>query len=274
MDNPAPPSAARLRIREHFESRYLSTARNLRVYLPPDYRQGRRRYPVLYFQDGQNLFDAGTAYLGQHWSLHAALDHLVSRGKIAPLILVGIDNAGPRRIDEYTPTRSAAHGHGGMLRRYCQMLLREVKPWVDAHYRTLPDAEHTGIGGSSLGGLAALYAGLRFPRAFGRVAAMSPSVWWDQRVILRYGERFRSTLHPRIWLDTGGREGDHPEQAIADTRTLRAVLVNKGWREGIDLRYVEDPEATHTERAWAQRAAPMLQFLFPSRLMNQRNHIW
>ncbi len=267
-------SPERLQIHDAFRSRYLPSSRCLRVYLPEDYRHSRRRYPVLYFQDGQNLFDPSTAYLGQNWNLHHTLDSLVRHGAVSPLILVGIDNAGVARIDEYTPSRSPAHGHGGKARRYCQMLIKEVKPWVDAHFRTLPDADHTGLGGSSLGGLLTLYAGLRFPRIFGRLAAMSPSVWWDCRSILGYGERFRDSHRPRIWLDTGGNEGDNPQQVIADTRTLRAVLVNKGWRDGIDLRYVEDAEATHHESAWGRRAAPMLHYLFPAHQQDAPLSIW
>lgn len=270
----APPDPQRFSVHADFRSRYLPAARALRVYLPEDYRGSRRRYPVLYFQDGQNLFDPSTAYLGQNWHLHQTVDELVRHGDAQPLILVGIDNAGVARMDEYTPTRSPAHGHGGKARRYCQMLLREIKPWVDGHYRTLPDAENTGLGGASLGGLLTLYAGLRFPRVFGRLAAMSPSVWWDRRVILEYGQRFRAHTRPHIWLDTGGQEGDTPDQVIADTRTLRAVLVNKGWREGVDLRYVEDPEAGHHESAWAVRAAPMLHFLFPGRRQTPPLSIW
>lgn len=273
-DLSSPPDPTRLHLHESFASRFLPGQRTLRVYLPEDYRTGRRRYPVLYFQDGQNLFDPSTAFLGQNWHLHLTLDELVRHGDVQPLILVGIDNAGIARMEEYTPTRSAAHGHGGKARRYCQMLLREIKPFVDIHYRTLPDSEHTGLGGSSLGGLVALYAGLRFPRIFGRLAVMSPSVWWDGRVILRYGQNFRGPVRPRIWLDTGGREGDNPQQVIADTRTLRAVLVNKGWRDGTDLRYVEDPEAPHHERVWAQRAGPMLHFLFPGPRVAPPVTIW
>lgn len=258
----SPPDPRRLRLHTDFTSRYLPGSRTLRVYLPEEYGAGRR-YPVLYLQDGQNLFDPSNAFLGQHWHLHLTLDELVRHRHVEPLILVGIDNAGVQRIEEYTPTRSAAHGHGGKARRYCQMLVREIKPLVDSHYRTLPDSGHTGLGGSSLGGLLTLYAGLRFPRVFGRLGVMSPSVWWDSRVILRYGQEFRGAIRPRIWLDTGGREGEAPQQVIADARTLRAVLVNKGWRDGEDLRYVEDPEAPHHESAWAKRAGPMLHFLFP-----------
>lgn len=268
------PHPERLQIHDSFRSRYLPARRCLRVYLPEGYRHSRRRYPVLYFQDGQNLFDPSTAYLGQCWYLHAALDGLVERGKAQPLILVGIDNAGEHRIDEYTPTRDRNSGRGGQAARYGRMLVREIKPFLDERYRTLPDAHHTGIGGSSLGGLVSLFLALRYPRVFDKAAVMSPSVWWDNRVILRFGERFRAHHRPQIWLDVGDHEGSNPQQVIADARVLRSVLVHKGWEEGKDLKYVEAMHAGHNEQAWAQRAPSMLRYLFPALRVREETHIW
>ena len=103
---------------------------------------------------------------------------------------------------------------------------------------------------------------------------MSPSVWWDNRVILEYGQRYRYSYHPRIWLDVGHQEGGHPEQVIADARTLRAVLVNKGWREGVDVQFHEDERGRHDERSWARRASRMLRFLFPAHRVNEATEIW
>lgn len=269
-----PPHPDRLQIHEAFPSRHLPARRSLRVYLPEGYRHARRRYPVLYFQDGQNLFDPATAFLGQCWYLHRALDDLVARGKAQPLILVGIDNAGEARIDEYTPTRVRASGHGGRAARYGRMLVQEIKPFIDDRYRTLPDADHTGIGGSSLGALVSLFLAFRYPRVFDKVAAMSPSVWWDNRVILEFGQRFRAHHRPRIWLDVGDQEGSTPQQVIADTRVLRSVLVHKGWEEGRDLKYVEAMHAGHNEQAWAHRAPAMLRYLFPAHRLREETHIW
>lgn len=270
--SPLPPE--RYHVHEGFASRYLPVARALRVYLPANYRQSRRRYPVFYLQDGQNLFDPATAFLGQCWHLHATLDALVERGRVEPLILVGIDNAREARLEEYTPTRDPALGHGGRAARYGRMLLREIKPFIDGHYRTLPDAHHTGIGGSSLGGLISLYLALRYPRVFDQAAVMSPSVWWNDRAILKFGTRFRAQHRPRIWLDVGDQEGGNPQQVIADTRVLRSVLVRKGWEDGKDLKYVEALHAGHNEHAWAHRAPAMLRYLFPAHRVNDETQIW
>lgn len=269
-----PLDLERFYVRKDFLSQYLSAPRSLRVYLPPAYRNTRRRFPVLYFQDGQNLFQPETAFLGRCWNLHVALDSLATQKLMEPVIAVGIDNAGEERIDEYTPTRDATMGYGGKAVRYGRMLVREIKPWIDSNYRTLPQADFTGVGGSSLGGLVSLYLALRYPRIFGKAAVMSPSVWWNSRAILDYGQKYRGVIRPRIWLDVGDQEGSRPEQAIADARVLRTVLVHKGWQEGRELKYVEAMNAGHDEAAWAHRAPRMLQFLFPTAQVRSETGIW
>ena len=167
-----------------------------------------------------------------------------------------------RRISEYTPTRDAQNRKGGKGDRYAQMLARELKPFIDAEYRTRRGALDTGVGGSSLGGLAAIEAGLLYPRVFGKVAVMSPSVWWDQRSILGMVRRFSGGTRPRIWLDTGTEEGDAPQQVVEDARLLRDVLVERGWREGEDLVYREFIGAGHNESAWGARFGDVLRWLW------------
>ena len=147
-------------VHEEFRSDVLGGTRRVWVYLPPGYRrEPERRYPVLYLQDGQNVFDGATAFIaGREWEVDEAAQRLIDEGRVEPLIVVAIDNAGARRLLEYTPTRDARVGGG--IGTYARMLLGELKPWVDARYRTRPERETTGIGGSSLGGLAALSIGL------------------------------------------------------------------------------------------------------------------
>jgi predicted alpha/beta superfamily hydrolase len=176
------------------------------VYLPPGYdERGDRRYPVLYMQDGQNLFDAHRAYIpGQHWRLQEAADAAIGERTATPLIIVGVDHAGPARIDEFTPMRDPRYKGGGRADEYGQLLMDKLKPLIDARFRTLP--EETGIGGSSLGGLVSVYLALKHPKVFSRAAVMSPSVWWHDRAILREVDAFDGP-RPRIWLDIGGREG-------------------------------------------------------------------
>jgi predicted alpha/beta superfamily hydrolase len=253
------------RIRRHprFPSRYLSTPRDLVVYLPPGYDAATGSYPVLYLQDGQNLFDPATAFAGQDWAADITADHLIASGAIEPLILIGIYNTGVRRISEYTPTKDEHRRKGGKADRYAKMMAHELKPFIDRHYRTRRGAQHTGVGGSSLGGLVSLKAGLLYPRVFGRLAIVSPSVWWHNRSILDVVRSYQGDQHARIWLDAGTEEGEFPGQVIADLELLRAALLEKGWREGVDLRYGEFQGAGHNERAWAARFGDVLQYLFP-----------
>lgn len=244
-----------------FASRFLERPRDLIVYLPPGYDDApNRRYPVLYMQDGQNLFDPDTAFVrGQHWRLGEMADMLIAEARVTPLIIVGVNHTGHGRLLEYTPTRDPRMG-GGLAKGYGRLLVEEVKPFIDRRYRTDPSRDQTGLGGSSLGGLVSMYLGLRYPEVFGRLAVMSPSVWWGKRAILR--DVARLTWHPptRIWLDMGTAES---RAGVADARRLRAALVAAGWREDVDLAYSEPQGGTHSEAAWAGRVGDVLQFLYP-----------
>jgi len=238
---------------EHLEG----FSRPVTVYLPPGYDAGESRYPVLYMQDGQNLFEPERAFIpGQHWRLNNAADLAISDRTAEPMVIVGVDHGGPGRIEEYTPTRDAARAAGGKAPEYERLLIENLKPLIDARYRTRPD--DTATGGSSLGGLVSLFLGLTRPDVFRRIAAMSPSVWWDNRAILNFVDRFNGP-RPRLWLDVGGREG---RDTLRDARELRDRLVQKGWSDA-DLGFLEDSRGDHSERAWARRTQGMLEFLFP-----------
>ena len=254
-------SSGQLHKHEQFRSRFLRNQRDLIVYVPPGYdEQPQRRFPVLYLHDGQNLFDRATAFGGQDWNVHGAADYLIQSGAIEPLIIVGIYNTGKSRIYEYTPTKVPKLG-GGRADRYAKFLMQEVMPFVQQQYRALPEPSQTGIGGSSLGGLVSLYIGLKYPQTFGKIAALSPSVWWNQRVILRLAAAADPRPRPRIWLDIGTREGP---KIVPDVEQFRDLLLKKGWREGQDLHYERVEGAEHNEAAWSQRVGPFLQFLYPA----------
>ena len=233
------------------------------VYLPPGYDSGAFRCPVLYLQDGQNLFDPHTAFCGQDWHVDITADDLILRGTIEPLIVVGVYNTGVRRISEYTPTKDARRRKGGKGERYAKMMAQELKPFIDREYRTRRSAAYSGVGGSSLGGLVSLETGLRYPRVFGRLAILSPSVWWDNRSILEMVRAYQFETRPRIWLDSGTDEGDAPHQTVAELELLRDALTEKGWREGVDLRCSVAQGHGHNEHAWAARFGDVLEYLFP-----------
>lgn len=232
------------------------------VYLPPGYEEdGKRRFPVLYLHDGQNVFDGETSFMpGQEWEVDESAERMIRGRSIQPVIVVGIYNAGAARVDEYTPTYDQSKKHGGGADKYGRFLVEELKPFIDGTYRTWRAARSTGVGGSSLGGLVSLSLWLQYPHVFGKVAAMSPSLWWDHRVILRMMADAKHTQRPKLWLDIGTQEGSSHAR---DTRQLRDLLISKGWREGRNLKYVEAPDHGHNEWAWARRVPQMLRFLFP-----------
>ena len=247
--------------REKLRSHILEGERTLIVYLPPDYEQERdAKYPVLYLQDGQNLFDGRTSYVpGMTWHVAETADALIESQSIEPLIIVGIYHAGEQRITEYTPVRDRKRGGGG-AQRYARMLVEEIKPFIDAEYRTLRDPAHTGVGGSSLGGLVSLFLTMSHPEIFGKVAAMSPSIWWKDRWILRFIRNVSPKPRLKIWLDMGTSEG---EAAVSDAKSLFALLEEKGWEQENDLHFYVAEGAAHSETAWAQRLGPVLEYLFP-----------
>lgn len=253
-----------LRKHPEFTSEFLAEPRDLIVYLPPGYdAEPDRRYPVLYLHDGQNLFEGATAFVpGQDWHVNETAEVLIRDGVIEPLMIVGVYNTGKHRIDEYTPTRDGRSRAGGAADVYGRMLTEELKPFIDRTYRTLPNQANTGLGGSSLGGLVTLYLGLHHPDVFGKLAVLSPAVWWDNRVILKLVRMTDPKPRLTIWLDIGTGEGG---RTVRDARALRDELVRAGWAPGADLQYCEIPEAGHNEAAWASRVRPFLKYLFPPR---------
>jgi predicted alpha/beta superfamily hydrolase len=252
-------------IREHrgFRSKILGNRRDVLVYLPRGYRRwSRQRYPVLYLHDGQNVFDAATAFNGVEWGVDETAQRLIRSDLIEPLIIVAVANTGEERVHEYAPTRGKfdkRRRSKGLLKNYGRFLVEELKPFIDRKYRTHRGAEATGLGGSSLGALATLVLGIWFPNVFSRLAVMSPSVWWDDCVIYGMVESLEDKLPLKIWLDTGTRE-----EGWERARKLCELLVEKGWRLFDELEYHEIEGGDHSEGAWATRVDPFLRFLFPA----------
>lgn len=253
-------------IRHHpgFASRLLGNRRDVLVYLPPGYARSRRRFPVFYMQDGQNVFDAATSFAGQEWGADETAERMISERRMSPVIIVAVANAGEDRIHEYTPTRGHYHFYGearrskGLGNRYGRFLSEELKPFIDMHYRTRPEGDSTGLGGSSLGGLVTLALALRQPKDFTRLAVMSPSVWWDDCIVYKLVDDLKAKPSLKIWLDTGTGEPGWERTGL-----LRDRLVAKGWIEGQDLVYKTYEGAGHNEGAWAARLDEVLRYLYP-----------
>ena len=261
---PDAPPHPRVHLHRHFHSGFLPTDRDVWVYVPRGYdEQPDRYYPVLYLQDGQNLFDPRTSFIpGRTWQVAETADAEIAAGTVEPLIIVGIANTGEHRLAEYTPTRDWKMG-GGEADKYGKLLISDLLPFIASNYRVRHGLHHTGLGGSSLGGLVTLYLGLSYPEVFGRLAVMSPSVWWNHKSIIAWVNERAATLthHARMWLDVGDAEG---RRTLADTDLLNRRLQARGWAPEQDLHYERVPGGTHDEAAWAQRVGPMLRFLFPA----------
>lgn len=255
-----------LRLHE-FTSRIFRNARFLRVWLPPGYddvENAQRSYPVLYLNDGQNLFEPTTSFTGVEWQVDETADRLIREGSVPPMIIVGIDNAGKDRLREYMP-----HGSINPMmlrvqgRRYPDFLTREVMPYIARNYRAAQGAENTGLGGSSLGALISLYTAAVRPGLIGRLLLESPSLWASNRRMIRES-RFVTRWPERVFLATGtaeaGRE-DRDRSMVDDVREFASVLR----RAGLDdkrLHLAIDDGATHHESAWARRFPDALRFLF------------
>lgn len=257
-----------LRLHE-FPSRIFHNRRLLRIWLPPRYDAAEnqdRRYPVFYLNDGQNLFDSSTSFTGVEWQVDQTADRLIRQEVIRPMIFVGIDNAREQRLREYLPYRSISPA---VLRplgvRYPHFLAREVMPFVAQRYRIARGPENTGLGGSSLGGLIALYAALSMPGIFGRLLLESPSLWVANRRILREIRNFRDWPQ-RVFLAVGTREvgrDDKDHETVESVRQLASILRRAGLDEQRLLLDI-DEGATHSEGAWAKRFPQALEFLFGS----------
>jgi len=257
-----------IKLHRAFRSGILGNRRDIWVYLPPGYRRfSRTHYPVLYLHDGQNVFDAATSFGGVEWGVDETAERLIRTKIIEPVIVVAVANIGEDRVHEYTPTPGVIEAKGrrkkrsrGLARLYANFLMEELKPHIDRKYRTKPEPEFTGLGGSSLGGLATLAIGILNPNAFRRLMVMSPSIWWDDFAIYRLVDSIKQKPPLKIWVDTGTAEPGWEQ-----TRELCKRLVEKGWKPGKDLLYMEADHSDHSEAAWAARVEPALSFLFPAR---------
>jgi enterochelin esterase-like enzyme len=268
-----PPGAIRatsatgdLRIHE-FESRIFRNRRYLRVWLPPEYDEDNnlgRHYPVFYLNDGQNLFEPSTSFAGVEWQVDETADRLIHDGVIPPMIFVGIDNAATNRMREYMPHRTLQpirlRVHGS---RYPDFLTKEVMPFVTRNYRVATGPENTGLGGSSLGALIALYAAIARPGLIGHLLLESPSLWAANRQLIRESRGVKNWPE-RIFLACGTAEAGRPDKnqsVVDDVREMAGILRRAGLDEK-RLRVVIEEGAPHNESAWARRFPEALAFLF------------
>jgi predicted alpha/beta superfamily hydrolase len=232
-----------------FYMRPLRRKRRVWIYLPPDYDHSDRSYPVMYLQDGQNLFDAATSYAGE-WGIDKILNQMIAAGA-PPCIMVAIDNGAAKRIQEYAPWDHPRFGKG-IGHKYCRFLVETLKPFVDTHFRTLAGPEHTLIGGSSMGGLIAFYGALAFPQVFGQSMIFSPSFWYSSQITPYIKSQAHWAKDSKFLLLSGGDES--PAQIINPMHRVADLLRKQGFNDD-KLRVEVLPHAGHNEYSWGRAFA-------------------
>lgn len=216
----------------------LGIRRRIWVYLPGDYAISQKRYPVLYMQDGQNLFDLKSSFSGE-WEIDEYLDSIDYAG-----IVVGIDNGGDMRMNEYNPNDTEEHGMG-LGWQYLNIIVSALKPYIDQHFRTSPGPGHTAMAGSSMGGLISFYAGLYHPKVFGAIGAISPAFWLVPELTSQI-ETMEVDGHKsqRYFFYGGGREDEKLVEQI------QAVSSKVRQQFGCHVSVVINEKGTHSERSW------------------------
>lgn len=245
---------------------YLGLTRRLTVWIPPRSRAKRTdRYPVLYLNDGQNLFDPARAFAGTTWRVAETAKRLVRTGRIPAVLIVGIDHGGVRRGREYLPVQDSQHpGTAEPLgREYAEFVTREVMPFIARTYPIARGASHTGFGGSSYGAIAALNTAIIKPGKFGKLLIESPSLYVGNKHLLRRAASV-ARWPSRIYLGVGSAETRNPErnhETVAHVLELEQLLRRAGLGPR-RLRVVVETGATHSEGAWANRLPRALEFLY------------
>lgn len=247
--------AGHVRLVAGVKSQELGNTRDVQVYLPPSYKTSGRQYPVVYMHDGQNLFDPETSFAGE-WQVDDTMERLAPEGLEA--IVVAVPNMGSARCDEYSPWRDPQNG-GGRGDDYLAFLVNTLKPRIDKRFRTRREREYTGIIGSSMGGLISLYGFLRHPAVFGFCGVMSPALWFADGAIFQAVDDV-ARWFGKIYLDIGTGEG---QRHVRNTQRMYRLLRNKCPYPKDQLMCVIEPEATHSETAWAARFETAVRFLLP-----------
>ncbi len=240
-------------IEEDYLIPQLNRRRRIAALLPFDYNQSEKEYPVLYLHDGQNLFDEDSPF--GNWAIDRSLEHLAKQG-FGEVVVIAIDHGGEDRLNEYLPFNTRKYGKGqGKL--YIQFLMETLKPYVDNKYRVLTGSDHTGIGGSSMGGLISLFAGLSFPRTFSRMMIFSPSLWLSRR-IYQMAKKFAPVESSHLYLYAGGKES---QAHLPNVMRFGAdLLTNTG--EGLRFKFSHNPDGFHNEKNWREEFPIALKWLF------------
>jgi predicted alpha/beta superfamily hydrolase len=252
------------RVHKKFQSKLLGNERTIIVCLPPGYDSAADlKYPVLYMQDGQNLFDASTSYNGIEWQVDETAQNLITNKKIEPVIIVGIYNS-PERTPEFTPFNKTPTGEAGRGNLYGRFIVEELKPMIDHAYRTLPDRAHTAIAGSAMGGLVTLAIAHDHADVFGNVAVLDPWLRDSQHALLDEWKDDSWMKQTRFYIDMGTNgAGLYPtDSAVDDANKFDQKLKAAGLKAGTDYSFQIVQGAQHGESAWQKRIGNVLMFLY------------
>lgn len=242
-------------IEEAYEIPQLNATRKISALLPHDYYESDKQYPVLYLQDGQNLFNPLAPY--GDWAIDKSMAKLAEEGH-GDVIIVAIDHGEKERVLEYLPYYHPRFGEGkGTF--YIQFMIEKLIPYINSHYRTLTDFHHTGIGGSSMGGLISYHAGLMNPGVFGKMMIFSPSLWIS-KMIFEHTKTFEPLNQSKIYLYAGGQES---KQHLPNAKRLEAIIREKMVKgHQIDFNFSVNLAAQHNEVYWREEFPKALKWLF------------
>jgi predicted alpha/beta superfamily hydrolase len=240
-----------VRYHRSIKSRLLRYARDVIVWLPPSYQtNSRKRYPVLYVHDGQNMIDPATSFIGVPWGVDRVAKQLIQKGTIKEFIAVGIYN---------TPDRETEYAGGPSGKNYAKFVVKQLKPFIDKTYRTLPDRTNTANLGGSMGGLIAFLIAWWHPDICANAACFSSAFLWKHNSIIKEVRTFRKPKKSiRIYLDCGMKNLDR--FLLPGYKLMVAVLKENGYKKGVDLEYFFDKDGDHTERDWSRRLWRPLKF--------------
>ena len=239
-----------------FDMPQLGKKRRVSILLPHDYQQTNTHYPVIYLQDGQNLFDDYAPY--GNWGVNKRLAVLAERGQ-GNVIVVAIDHGGVERAAEYTPTYEGTRLGTGFGKDYAKFMCETLKPYIDHNFRTLTGREHTAIGGSSMGGLISIYAALMYPQVYSKMMIFSPALWVTSKIYFE-AIHFVNPFNTKIYLYAGGNES---ASMIPNVQRFRDAFERRGMNSGgIEFQLSIDPKGQHNEARWGREFPRAVEWLF------------
>ena len=241
-------------ISQAFEIPQLIKTRRISALLPHDYHSSDQSYPVLYLQDGQNLFDQYAPF--GSWSVDKKLAFLAEKG-LGGIIVVAIDHAEEERIAEFTPSSKTQLGSGDG-KKYVRFLADTLKPYIDKNFRTLSDRDNTGIGGSSMGALISIYAGLMYPEVYGKLMIFSPSLWVMPNIHF-HALNLTESMDAKIYLYGGEKES---QNMVPNIKRFKDNIAKKGIEAEIEFNVSIDPTGKHNEARWGREFPKAIEWLF------------